>query len=227
MATTNAFPSPASARASTSCTRRFMSSSQNDWNAAQVRLGKIVCTLGPASHSPTVIDHWMRAGMEVVRLNFCHGTQEEHARTITLIRSTSGRQQKPVGILGDLQGPKIRTGALEGGQAVNLRADSRFVITTQDMVGNEQGVSISYKRLPSEVHKGDRILLADGLIELRVLSTARQRIVCRVVNGGELNHHQGVKLPGVKLRIPALTEKDLPDLRFALKCGVNYIGVGS
>ncbi len=99
-----------------------MSSSQNNWNAAQVRRAKIVCTLGPASHSPTVIDHLMRAGMDVVRLNFSHGTQEEHARTIKLIRSASGRQQKPVGILADLQGPKIRTGALEGGQAVTLRA---------------------------------------------------------------------------------------------------------
>src|SRR5260370_21893350 len=164
MATTNAFPSPASARASTSCTRRFMSSSQNNWNAAQVRRAKIVCTLGPESHSPTVIDHLMRAGMDVVRLNFSHGTQEEHARTIKLIRSASGRQQKPVGILADLQGPKIRTGALEGGQAVTLRADSRFVITTQDMVGNEQGVSISYKRLHSVVHKGYRILLAGRLV---------------------------------------------------------------
>jgi len=202
-----------------------MNSSQNNWNAAQVRRAKIVCTLGPASHSPAVIDQLMRAGMDVARLNFSHGTQEEHARTVTLIRSTSGRQQKPVGILADLQGPKIRTGALEGGHAVTLRADSRFTITTQDMPGNEEGVSISYKRLPAEVHKGDRILLADGLIELRVLSTARQRIVCRVVNGGDLNEHQGVNLPGVKLRIPALTEKDLMDLRFALQCGVNYIGV--
>jgi len=202
-----------------------MNSSQNNWNATQVRRAKIVCTLGPASRSPAMIDQLMRAGMDVARLNFSHGTQEEHARTITLIRSTSGRQQKPVGILADLQGPKIRTGALEGGRSVTLRADSRFTITTQDITGNEEGVSISYKRLPSEVHKGDRILLADGLIELRVLSTARQRIVCRVVNGGDLNEHQGVNLPGVKLRIPALTEKDLGDLRFALECGVNYIGV--
>src|SRR5260370_34258511 len=106
MATTNAFPSPASARASTSCTRRFMSSSQNNWNAAQVRRAKIVCTLGPASHSPTVIDHLMRAGMDVVRLNFSHGTQEEDASTIKLIRSASGHPHKPVSILVYRQGPK-------------------------------------------------------------------------------------------------------------------------
>jgi pyruvate kinase len=133
-----------------------MSSSQNNWNATQVRRAKIVCTLGPASRSPAVIDHLMRAGMDVARLNFSHGTQEEHARTVTLIRAASGRQQKPVGILADLQGPKIRTGALEGGRSVTLRADSRFTITTQDIVGNEEGVSISYKHLPSEVHKRDR-----------------------------------------------------------------------
>src|SRR5437879_354986 len=202
-----------------------MNSSPNNWNAAQVRRAKIVCTLGPASHSAAVIEQLMKAGMDVARLNFSHGTQEEHARTVTLIRAASGRQQKPIGILADLQGPKIRTGELEGGHSVNLRADSRFTITTVDAPGNNESVSISYKRLPTEVHKGDRILLADGLIELRVLSTARQRIVCRVVNGGELHEHQGVNLPAVKLRIPAVTEKDLADLRFALECGVNYIGV--
>src|SRR2546428_6657748 len=167
----------------------------------------------------------MKAGMDVARLNFSHGTQEEHARTVTLIRAAAGRQQKPSGISAELQGPKIRPGALEGGHSVSLRAGSRFTITTAAAPGNSEGVSITYKRLPSEVHKGDRILLADGLIELRVLSTARQRMVCRVVNGGELHEHQGVNLPGVKLRIPALTEKDLADLRFALECGVNYIGV--
>ena len=201
-----------------------MISSPNNW-AAGVRRAKIVCTLGPASHSPAVIDHLMRAGMDVARLNFSHGTHEEHARTVTLLRAASGKQQKPVGILADLQGPKIRTGRLEGGHSVTLRADAKFTITTADTPGNSEGVSTTYKRLPAEVHKGDRILLADGLIELRVLSTTRQRIVCHVVNGGELGEHQGINLPGVKLRIPALTEKDLVDLRFALECGVNYIGV--
>jgi pyruvate kinase len=202
-----------------------MNSSPSKLNSTQVRRAKIVCTLGPASHSPAMIDHLMRAGMDVARLNFSHGTHEEHARTITLIRAASGRLQKPIGILADLQGPKIRTGTIEGGHPITLRAGSRFIITTVDAPGNSEGVSISYKRLPSEVHKGDRILLADGLIELRVLSAGRRQIVCRVVNGGELREHQGVNLPGVKLRIPALTAKDLTDLRFALECGVNYIGV--
>jgi pyruvate kinase len=201
-----------------------MNSSQNNWNA-QLRRAKIVCTLGPASRTPAIIDQLMRAGMDVARLNFSHGTQEEHGRAIALVRATSGRLEKPIGILADLQGPKIRTGALEGGRSVRLCANDRFTISTVDAPGNSQGASISYKRLPSELHKGDRILLADGLIELRVISTTRQRIVCRVVNGGELREHQGVNLPGVKLRIPALTEKDLADLRFALECGANYIAV--
>jgi pyruvate kinase len=202
-----------------------MSSSPNSWGSPKVRRAKIVCTLGPASHSPAVIDQLMRAGMDVARLNFSHGKQEEHARAITLIRATSGRQEKPIGILADLQGPKIRTGSLEGGHRVTLRAGSRFTITSVDSPGNSEGVSTTYKRLPAEVHKGDRILLADGLIELRVISTQRQRIACRVVNGGDLGENQGINLPGVKLRIPALTEKDLADLRFAVECGVNYIGV--
>src|ERR1700730_6885637 len=180
----NAFRSPASAPASSSSTGRFMSSSPNSWSSAKVRRAKIVCTLGPASNSPAVIDHLMRAGMDVARLNFSHGTQEEHARTVTLIRAASAHQQKPIGILADLQGPKIRTGALEGGRPITLCAQRRFTISTVDAPGNEEGVSISYKRMPSEVHKGDRILLADGLIELRVISTARERIGWRVVKGG-------------------------------------------
>src|SRR5579883_657157 len=117
------FRLPALARVSISCTRWYAILSANNW-AARVRRAKIVCTLGPASHSPTVIDHLMRAGMDVARLNFSHGLQEEHARVITLIRAASGRQQKPIGILADLQGPKIRTGTLEGGRSVLLRADT-------------------------------------------------------------------------------------------------------
>src|SRR5246127_5898053 len=107
-----------------------MNLSRSNSNSTEVRRAKIVCTLGPASHSPAVIDQLMRAGMDVARLNFSHGTQEEHARTVTLIRAASGRQQKPIGILADLQGPKIRTGALQGGGSILLRADSRFTITT-------------------------------------------------------------------------------------------------
>ena len=172
-----------------------------------------------------MIDRLMRAGMDVARLNFSHGTQAEHAATVKLLRAASGRHQRPIAILADMPGPKIRTGALEGGQPVLLRAGQRFTISTVQRAGDRDGVSTTYKPLPSEVRRGDRILLADGLIELRVESSRRHEIVCRVVNGGMLGEHKGVNLPGVKLRVPALTPKDLDDLAFALRCGVNYIGV--
>jgi len=172
-----------------------------------------------------MIDQLMRAGMDVARLNFSHGTQAEHAATVKLVRAASGRHQKPIAILADMPGPKIRTGALQGGQPVLLRAGQRFTISTAHRAGDRNGVSTTYPTLPAEVHRGDRILLSDGLIELRVESTGRTEIVCRVVNGGLLGEHKGVNLPGVKLSTPALTPKDLENLAFALSCGVNYIGV--
>jgi pyruvate kinase len=172
-----------------------------------------------------MIDQLMRAGMDVVRLNFSHGTQEEHAATVRMVRAASGRHQKPIAILADMPGPKIRTGALQDGKPVLLRAGQRFTISTVQRAGDRSGVSTTYQSLPSEVHRGDRILLSDGLIELHVQSTGRKEIVCRVVNGGMLGEHKGVNLPGVKLSTPALTPSDLKNLAFALSCGVNYIGV--
>lgn len=189
------------------------------------RRTKIVCTLGPASHSRERIDQLMRAGMDVVRINFSHGTRAQHATTIRLVRAASGRYQRPVAILADMPGPKIRTGALEGGQPVLLRAGQRFTISTIGRPGTGDGVSTTYELLPSEVRRGDRILLSDGLIELRVESSRRHEVICRVVNGGLLGEHKGVNLPGVRLSAPALTPGDLDDLAFALRCGVNYIGV--
>ena len=172
-----------------------------------------------------MIDQLMRAGMDVARLNFSHGTQEEHAATVRILRAASGRHQKPIAILADMPGPKIRTGALQDSKPVLLREGQRFTISTVQCAGDRNGVSTTYRTLPSEVHRGDRILLSDGLIELRVQSTSRKEIVCRVVNGGSLGEHKGVNLPGVKLSTPALTPKDLENLAFALSCGVNYIGV--
>jgi pyruvate kinase len=190
-----------------------------------LRRAKIVCTLGPASSSGEMVDLLLRAGMDVARLNFSHGSHEEHTARIEAVRKASARQEKPTAILADLQGPKIRTGRLEGGRPVMLRAGQRFTLTTKNVAGNAEGVSTNYTRLPEEVRAGDRILLADGLIELRVERTQGAEVRCTVVNGGELGEKKGINLPGVKLRIPALTRKDRADLAFALARGVNYVAM--
>jgi pyruvate kinase len=189
------------------------------------RSAKIVCTLGPASDSAEMIERLMRAGMDVARLNFSHGTHDEHAQTIKRLREASARLSKPIGILADLQGPKIRTGALVDGKRIQLSAGQRFTISTRDFPGTSAGVSTTYKRLPRDVSRGDRILLGDGLIELHVLSTTSNSVLCKVVNGGELGEHKGINLPGVKLRIPAMTAKDRDDLAFALRHGANFVAV--
>ncbi len=187
------------------------------------RRAKIVCTLGPASSSPEMIDQLLRAGMDVARLNFSHGTYAEHARIIAAVRKASGQHQKPVAILADLQGPKIRTGTLEGGRPVVLRLRQRFTITAANVPGNATRVSTDYARLPHEVRKGGHILLDDGRIELRVLAVRPPEVLCEVENGGELGEHKGMNLPGVKLRLSAFTRKDRDDLAFALAHGVNYV----
>jgi pyruvate kinase len=189
------------------------------------RRTKIVCTIGPASRSARMIDLLMRAGMDVARLNFSHGTHSEHARTITLIRKASVRHEKPIAILADLQGPKIRTGPLEHGRPVEVRAGQRFTITTAGIPGNSERVSTTFQALPREVRRGDRILLADGLIELRVERVRGNDVICEVVNGGTLGEHKGINLPGVRLRVPGITEKDRIDLEFALRHGANYVAV--
>ena len=189
------------------------------------RRTKIVCTIGPASRSPRMIERMMRAGLDVARLNFSHSSHADHARSIAHLRETSRRLGKPIAILADLQGPKIRTGALAGGGPVTLRTGQRFVITTARVLGDSTRVSTTFRPLPREVRKGDRILLSDGLIELRVQGVRGAEVSCEVVNGGELGEHKGINLPGVHLRVPALTVKDRADLAFALAHDVNYVAV--
>jgi len=167
----------------------------------------------------------MRAGMDVARLNFSHAARSDHAQTIALLRKASGRQQKPIAVLADLQGPKIRTGKLRGGQPVELRAGRPFVIATGDFPGDATRVGTTFKQLPHVVRRGDRILLSDGLIELRVERARGTEVTCEVLNGGLLGEHKGINLPGVPLRVPALTPKDHEDLAFALRHGANYIAV--
>jgi len=167
----------------------------------------------------------MRAGMDVARLNFSHGTHDDHALVIKRIREASARLSKPIGILADLQGPKIRTGLLKGRQPVQLVSGQRFTISIKPIAGTAEGVSTTYKRMARDVSRGDRILLGDGLIELHVLSTTSTEVQCKVINGGLLGEHKGINLPGVKLKIPAVTPKDHKDLIFALEQGANFIAV--
>jgi pyruvate kinase len=170
-----------------------------------------------------MIDALLHAGMDVARLNFSHGTHEEKTQLINYVRRSSARYSKPVAILADLQGPKIRTGALQQGKPVHLHFGQRFVISTKKVIGTEQGVSTTFLALPEAVRKGDRILLNDGEIALRVSSIHGQDVVCQVENGGDLGENKGINLPGVKLKIPSLTPKDRRDLQFSLQMGANYV----
>ncbi|MGA9882724.1 MAG: pyruvate kinase [Candidatus Acidiferrales bacterium] len=189
------------------------------------RRAKIVCTLGPATSSKEMIERLMRAGMDVARLNFSHGSHAEHARHMTLIRRASAKFQKPIGILADLQGPKIRTGSLESGLPIPLRSGQQFIITTRSVAGTPERVTTTFRPLPDSVREGDQILLSDGEIALRVISVRGAEVICRVVNGGVLKEHQGINLPGVKLDVPSLTPKDRHDLEFALELGANFIAL--
>jgi pyruvate kinase len=189
------------------------------------RHSKIVCTIGPASCSPKIIERLLRAGMDVARLNFSHGSHQDHAQNIATLRKLALELEKPIAIMADLQGPKIRTGVLASGTPVILRAGQKFTITTAKILGDSTRVNTTFLPLPREVKRGARILLSDGLIELRVQQVRGREVICVVVNGGALGEHKGINLPGVQLRVPALTPKDRQDLRFALKQGVNYIAV--
>jgi pyruvate kinase len=172
-----------------------------------------------------MIEWLFAAGMDVARLNFSHGTHEDHAQRIALLRKVAQQAARPLAILQDLQGPKIRTGGLEGGTPVQLRAGDRFHITTLEIVGSADRVSTTYTALPSDVRPGDRILLSDGLIDLRVIDATVDEVHTEVVFGGELREHQGINLPGVNVSAPALTEKDISDLEFGLAQGVDYVAI--
>jgi pyruvate kinase len=172
-----------------------------------------------------MIDKLVHAGMDVARLNFSHGTHEDRARMVAALRRASARYEKPVGVLADLQGPKIRTGVLEHGKAVRLRFGQRFTITTRKITGTEEGVSTTFHALPESVRKGDRILLSDGDIALRVIATRGSDVITQVENGGELGEHKGINLPGIKLNIPSMTPKDRKDLVSALSLGANYVAL--
>ena len=190
-----------------------------------MRRTKIVCTIGPATSSEERLEQLMRAGMNVARLNFSHGTHAEHELVIERVRAISARLGCAVAILQDLQGPKIRTGKLQDGKPVTLVDGSHIIITTSDVTGNAHIISTTYKPLPQDVKAGDRILLDDGLLELQVLGANETDVQCEVVYGGELGEHKGINLPGVAVSSLALTGKDRDDLRFGVAQGVDYVAL--
>lgn len=190
-----------------------------------MRRTKIVCTIGPATNSEERLEQLMLAGMNVARLNFSHGTQQEHALVIERIRAIAERLGCAIAILQDLQGPKIRTGSLRDKRSVMLVDGTQVTITIRDVIGTTEILSTTYKQLPQDVKVDDRILLNDGLLELRVLDKNETDVYCLVVHGGELGEHKGINLPGVAISAPALTEKDRDDLRFGILHNVDYVAL--
>jgi pyruvate kinase len=189
------------------------------------RRAKIVCTLGPATNSEGMIRELIRRGMDVARLNFSHGTHEEHAEMIETVRHAARKERRSVCILQDLQGPKIRTGRLRDRRPVILTTGSRVTITPHDLLGTAERISTSYPNLAGDVAPGTRILLADGLIELRVAAIHNGDVECEVINGGVLGEHKGINIPGAALSVPALTEKDRSDLEFGIAHQVDVVAL--
>jgi pyruvate kinase len=187
------------------------------------RRAKIICTIGPACDSEAGMLDLLRLGMDIARLNFSHGTHEDHAHNIQRLRRAAQRENRTVCILEDLQGPKIRTGKLLGHEPVLVKTGSVVTITPKDVPGIASRISTTFPDLARELCPGARILLSDGLIELRVRSIRGEDVRCEVLNGGMLGEHKGINLPGVALSIPALTPKDRQDLEFGLHHGIDAV----
>jgi len=190
-----------------------------------MRKAKILATLGPASNTQATIEMMIDAGVNAVRINMSHGTQDEHDGSIKRARAAAEKLKRPLAILVDLSGPKIRTRTLKDSMPVELKVGANFVITTRDIVGNEHEVSTNFDRLPDVVAPGTRILVDDGAIELVVESETDTDVICRVVVGGWLKERKGINLPHTELPIPSMTEKDHADLIWAMKQNVDYIAL--
>ena len=187
-----------------------------------MRRAKIVATIGPASESEDKLRQLMLAGMDVARVNMSHGEREHHGEVIKRIRRVAAELDRPLGIMLDLSGPKIRTGKLRGGEAV-LEDGAEVRITTEQIEGDASRFSASYSSLARDVKPGDRILLSDGELELRVLSTTATDVIAQVLHGGTLGEHKGINLPGAQLSIPSITEKDIIDLKFGVEHGIDLV----
>jgi pyruvate kinase len=183
---------------------------------------KIICTLGPASREPAVLEEMMAAGMDVARLNFSHGSHEDHRSTLATVRATAERHGKEVAVLQDLQGPKIRVGTLDGDQ-MQLEAGQTVSIVHAAQQSDASAIPTTYAELAKDVKVGNRILMDDGLLRMRVTGVEGERVQCEVEVGGTLKNRKGINLPGVAVSAPALTDKDLADLDFGTTIGVDFL----
>lgn len=190
-----------------------------------IRRTKIVCTIGPSSNSLDVLKDMINAGMNVARLNMSHGTHDHHRKICEMLRQAAQETGKNLGIMLDLQGPKIRTGLLKDGEMVHLEVGHPFCITSREVEGTEKLVSTTYKQLPEDVKQGDSIYMADGVLELSVVGVDETDVHCEVVHGGYLGEHKGINLPGVDVSAPALTPKDMLDLEFGLTLDIDFIAL--
>ncbi len=184
----------------------------------------MVCTIGPSSNTYETIYAMAQAGMNVARLNFSHGNHEEHKAVIEILKQVSHDLQKPIGILQDLQGPKIRVGKFENGE-IHLKRGDDFSLSIETIPGTQEAVSVSYKGLINDVHPGNHILLDDGLLMLEVKDIKNPMVNCKVLRGGVLKNNKGLNLPGSKVSIDVLTEKDKKDLMFGLEMEVDFIAL--
>ncbi len=183
---------------------------------------KIVCTIGPASDSPEILERLIMAGMNVARLNFSHGDFPSHRETIQKIRAASQKTGRRVAIMADLPGPKMRIGEFAE-EPIELKADETFTLTTEDIVGNQSRVSVSFERLPRAVKPGDRLFLNDGIVQLEVNTVDGNNVRCTVIVGGMLSSRKGLNLPGIELGISAFTSRDHECLQFAMQNGVDAV----
>lgn len=184
---------------------------------------KIVCTMGPNTSDEEMLRKLMKAGMDIARFNFSHGTHEEQKARMDLLKKVRKELKLPIAILLDTKGPEIRTGLLEGGQKVVLKEGEIFTLTTEEITGNSQRCYQTYDGLPEDVKPGDTILIDDGLIQLTVEEVTDKDVVCRIVNGGELGQQKGINVPNVKVKLPAITEQDKKDILFGIQQGVDFI----
>jgi len=189
-----------------------------------VRRAKIVCTLGPAVGTPEKIRELVDAGMDVARLNMSHGSHADHEQMYDMVRAAANATGHGVGIFADLQGPKIRLETFADGP-VKVKKGDRFTITTRDVPGDKDVCGTTYKGLPGDVSPGDPILIDDGKVRLKVLEVSDSDVVTEVITAGKLSNNKGINLPGVAVSVPALSEKDIDDLRWALRIGVDFIAL--